>query len=120
MGEALEAVNKFFEHFGKGDIDAADELFDDNCRFVMPNGPLNKAEHKMMGQAFLAALPDAHMIVDHSLEGAREVFVEGRFVGTHSGDMVTPQGAIPASGNMVELRFADYFKVEGGKFTEHR
>ena len=60
------------------------------------------------------------MVVDHAVEGAGEVFIEGRFVGTHSGDMVTPQGTVPASGNTVELRFADYFKVAGGKVTEHR
>ncbi len=48
------------------------------------------------------------------------MFVEGRFVGTHKGDLQSPNGTIPASGNKLELRFADYFKVSGGKITEQR
>jgi predicted ester cyclase len=43
-----------------------------------------------------------------------------RFLGTHTGDMVTPQGTVPATGKRVELRFADYFKVAGDKVIEHR
>ncbi|HET6873679.1 MAG TPA: ester cyclase, partial [Acidimicrobiales bacterium] len=52
--------------------------------------------------------------------GGDEAFVEGRFLGTHSGDMVTPQGTVPASGNKIELRFADYFRVANGKIIDHR
>lgn len=120
MGEALDTAKRFFGLFAEGRLDEADDLFADDCQFVMPNGSLTKAEHKLMGQSFRAALPDAHMAVDHTLEGPGEVFLEGRFVGTHSGDLASPQGTIPASGNKVELRFADYFKVAGGKITEHR
>ena len=120
MGEAMEAVNRFYEAFGRGDWDAADDVFADDCRFVMPPGAMNKAEHKQMGLAFSAAVPDAHFAVDHVLDGGGEVFVEGRFLGTHTGDMVTPQGTIPASGNNIDLRFADYFRVADGKITDHR
>jgi len=42
------------------------------------------------------------------------------FQGTHTGDMMSPEGTIPASGNKIDLRFADYFKVAGGRVTDHR
>jgi predicted ester cyclase len=60
------------------------------------------------------------MAIDHAVDGGDEVFVEGRFLGTHDGDLVSPQGTIPASGNKLELRFADYFKVAGDRVVEHR
>lgn len=120
MGAALDAVNQFYDSFAKGDMAAADEVFADDCKFEMPPGPLNKAEHRAMGEAFMAGLPDAHMVIDHALDGGHEVFVEGRFIGTHSGDLVSPDGTIPESGNKVELRFADYFQVANGKVTNHR
>lgn len=120
MGAALDAVNRFYDAFAKGDLATADDVFADDCRFTMPPGPLTKAEHRAMGDAFKAGLPDSHMVIDHVLDGGDEVFVEGRFLGTHDGDLLSPDGTIPASGNKIELRFADYFKVSNGKITDHR
>jgi steroid delta-isomerase-like uncharacterized protein len=120
MGEALDAVNRFYSLFAAGDLAAADDVFADDCRFTMPPGTLTKAEHRMMGEAFRAALPDSHMVIDHVLDGGDEVVVEGPFLGTHTGDLLSPQGTIPASGNKVEVRFADYFKASGGHITDHR
>jgi steroid delta-isomerase-like uncharacterized protein len=120
MGQALDLVHRFFDAFAEGDLDTADALFDDGCAFVMPSGPMTKADHRMMGTAFLAGLPDARMEVDHVVDGGDEVFLEGRFVGTHTGDFPTPQGTLPASGNAMELRFADYFKARDGRIVEHR
>ena len=121
MGGTLDLVKEFFDAFAADDIDRADAVFDDDCAFVMPNGPLTKAEHRMVGLGFKAALPDSHMEIDHVVESGDEVFLEGRFVGTHTGDLPTPDGgAVPASGNKLELRFADYFKASGGRIVEHR
>jgi len=120
MGAALDVVKDFYGKFAAGDLAGADELFADDCRFVMPPGNLSKAEHHALAGAFRAALPDAHMVIDHVLDGGDEVFVEGRFVGTHEGDLQSPDGTVPASGNKLELRFADYFRVVGNRITDHR
>jgi ketosteroid isomerase-like protein len=121
MGAALDLVKEFFDAFGATDVERADAVFDERCAFVMPNGPMTKAEHRMMGLGFKAGLPDAHMEIDHVVDNGDEVFVEGRFLGTHTGDLPTPDGgAVPASGNKLELRFADCFKASGGKIVEHR
>jgi len=120
MGAALDTAKRFFDQFANGDLEAADALFADDCAFNMPAGPLNKAEHRAMGEAFKAALPDARMLVDNAVDGGDSVFLEGRFVGTHNGDLLSPDGTIPASGNKLELPFADYFKVSNGKIVEHR
>lgn len=120
MGSALDIVNRFYTLFASGDLAAADDLFADDCSFTTPAGPSTKAEHRMMGEGFKAGLPDSNMAIDHALEAGDEVFVEGRFLGTHTGDLQSPQGTIPASGNKIELRFAEYFKVSGGRVTAQR
>jgi ketosteroid isomerase-like protein len=121
MGAALDLVREFFDAFAVDDIDRADAVFDDGCAFVMPMGPMTKPEHRMMGMSFKAGLPDSHMEIDHAVDNGDEVFIEGRFVGTHTGDLPGPDGSsLPASGNKLELRFADYFKARDGKIVEHR
>jgi steroid delta-isomerase-like uncharacterized protein len=120
MSETLDVVHRFYAAFAAGDLDAVDDQFADDCRFTMPPGSFNKAEHRGLCEAFRAAFPDSHMRVDHVVDGGGEVVVEGRFTGTHTGDLVSPDGTIPASSNEIELRFADYFKTSGGRITEHR
>jgi steroid delta-isomerase-like uncharacterized protein len=65
--------------------------------------------------AFFAALPDLSVTMeDLVLSGDRVV---GRFVyrGTHTGELM----GIPASGNQVEMRSIDIWRVEDGMFVEH-
>lgn len=120
MGGALNVVQRVYDAFAAGGLDAADGLFADDCRFVMPPGPLTKNEHRMMAAAFRGGLPDARMVIEHVVDGGDEVVVEGHFVGTHTGDLASPQGTLPPSGRCVNVRFADYFKTADGKITDHR
>ena len=46
--------------------------------------------------------------------------VLGYFRGTHTGDLQSPTGTIPASGNELNLRFMDYFKVQDGRIVDHQ
>ena len=119
MGEAREAAERFYERFGAGDLDGALALFAPGCVTVTPVGALTNVEHQAFGQAFRDALPDAHMEVVRVVESANEVHVSGRFKGTHRGDLVSPQGTIPASGNAIDVPFAEYWKVDQGRFVAH-
>ena len=65
--------------------------------------------------AFFRALPDVRATMeDLVFSGDRVV---GRFVyrGTHTGEFM----GIPASGNPVEMRSIDIWRVEDGMFVEH-
>jgi steroid delta-isomerase-like uncharacterized protein len=65
--------------------------------------------------AFFTALPDLTATMeDLVIAGDRVV---GRFVyrGTHTGELL----GIPASGNRVEMRSIDIWRVEDGMFVEH-
>lgn len=64
---------------------------------------------------FFAALPDLSATMeDLVIAGDRVV---GRFVyrGTHTGELM----GIPASGNVVEMRSIDIWRLEDGMFVEH-
>jgi len=120
MGDARKVVDRFYELFADGKITDCTELFDAKCITLMPGGPLDQSQHEAMAHGFKAAFPDSRMVVDQAVENGDEVVVLGHFKGTHTGDMVSPNGTIPASGNSLDLRFIDYFKVSGGKIVDHQ
>jgi len=120
MGDARQVVDRFYACFANSDWDGARACYAEECLTVVPGGgELDNDAHMQMGRTFKAALPDGHMAVVRAVENGDEVFVGGTFTGTHTGDMVTPQGTIPASGNTLALPFADYFRVENGRIVEH-
>jgi len=119
MGEARDTVDRFYRSAGEGDLEAMSSCFADACVTTTPAGTFDKAQHEEFFRAFKNALPDARMEVVRAVESGNEVFVSGRFKGTHQGDLVSPQGTIPASGNSLDLPFADYFRVDADRIVEH-
>ncbi len=65
--------------------------------------------------AFFTALPDLSATMEDFVTSGNRVV--GRFVyrGTHAGELM----GIPASGNPVEMRSIDIWRVEDGMFAEH-
>ncbi|MGH9021703.1 MAG: ester cyclase [Acidimicrobiia bacterium] len=119
MGEARQVAERMYQSFGAGDLETAMGCFADSCVSVTPGGSFNNVQHEAFARAFKDALPNASMEIVRAVESGTEVFISGRFKGTHQGDLVSPQGTIPASGNTLDMPFADYFRVEDGKIVEH-
>jgi ketosteroid isomerase-like protein len=117
--EARKIADEYYDRFADGDVDGAMQLFAGGCATVPPAGTFDPAQHAEFGRAFKQALPDAHMAVARTVEAGDEVFILGRFRGTHTGDLVTPAGTVPASGRTIDARYADYFRVEGGPVAAH-
>jgi predicted ester cyclase len=120
MGQARQVVEQFYELFAAGKIGDTVALFDPDCVTLTPNGALNQAEHEGMGNAFKAAFPDSHMAVDHIVESGDELVVLGHFQGTHTGDLQGGGGTITASGNTLNLRYIEYFKVADGHIVDQQ
>ena len=118
MGEARAVAEQFFERFGAGDLDGAFALFASDCIALTPSGPLDNSKHHAAARALKRALPDSYMELLRVLELDDEVYVTGRFRGTHEGDLVTPIGTVPASGRTLDLLFVDYFRVRHGLIVE--
>lgn len=119
MGEARATVDRYYACFAASDWEGARDCYADDCITVMPGMQLENDAHMAVGRAFKAAMPDGRMEVVRVVENDGEVFVGGTFRGTHTGDMVTPQGSIPASGNELALPSADYFRIEESRIVEH-
>lgn len=119
MAEAREVAERYYQSFADGDLDRATALFAPDCVTVTPAGSFPPPEHEAFGRSFKNALPDARMELLRAVEAGPEVYITGRFKGTHSGDLVTPQGTLPASGNQLDVLFVDYFRVDGGTIVEH-
>jgi predicted ester cyclase len=118
MGETREVAERFFERFGAGDIAGAMACFAPECISLTPAGPVDNAKHRAAAQALKNALPDSRMELIRVLESGDEIYVTGRFKGTHENDLATPLGTIPASGKPLDLLFVDYFRVANGKIVE--
>jgi steroid delta-isomerase-like uncharacterized protein len=120
MGRPRDCAERFYERFATGDLDGAVGLFSPDCTHVTPAGQQDANAWKAFAEAFRSALPDAHMELVSVVEDGDAVAVEARFKGTHRGALATPQGEIPASGNAIDVPFADFFRLGDDKFVEHR
>ena len=65
-------------------------------------------------------LPDARAVIERIYEAGDTVIVEGRFTGTNTGPLVGPEGPLPPSGRKVDLPFADFSRLSGGKIVDYR
>jgi steroid delta-isomerase-like uncharacterized protein len=120
MGAPRESAERFYERFAAGDLEGAAGLFSPDCTHGTPAGQQDANAWKAFAEAFRRALPDAHMEIVSVVESGDAIAVEARFKGTHTGALATPQGEIPASGNTIDVRFADFFRLGDDKFVEHR
>ncbi len=105
----------YVEMLNTGDADLVDQFvaadYINHNSFVADG---REANRRFWG-GFFAALPDLSATMeDLVISGDRVV---GRFVyrGTHTGELM----GIPASGNTVEMRSIDIWRVADGMFVEH-
>jgi steroid delta-isomerase-like uncharacterized protein len=118
---ARALVAGFYEDFNSGNIDAAIAAFSENLETVDPAmGTVHGTEpFREYLQTFKRAMPDARAVVEQMLETGDSVIVEGRFVGTHTGPLASPDGDIEPTGASVDLRFADVSHVRDGRIVAY-
>jgi steroid delta-isomerase-like uncharacterized protein len=114
-------VARFYEDFGKGDIDASVSAFAEELETSDPGlGTVVGIEaFREYLETFKRAMPDARAVVERMYEAGDAVVVEGRFVGTHTGPLAGPEGDIAPSGARVEVRFADVSRVRDGRIVSY-
>ncbi len=113
-----EVIEQFYERFGAGDLINAFGCIAPDCIAVGLSGPMNNDEHMAAARRLKSAMPDCQMELIRTLEAGDEIYVTGRFKGTHKNDLQTPLGTIVAAGKTLDLLFVDYFRVENGKIVE--
>ena len=111
----------FYADFDRNDIDGAVAAFSDDLETTDPGmGTVHGTEpFRAYLETFKRAMPDARVVIEHEYESGDTVMVEGRFVGTHTGPLAGDDGDIEPTGASVDLRFADFSRVENGKIVSY-
>ena len=71
-------------------------------------------------QVWKAAMPDVTGTVTSAIESGEQVVLEIDWEGTHTGELMTPQGPIPASGKRQKTSAAFIFEYHNGELKESR
>lgn len=73
------------------------------------------SEIAMVAGGMAKAFPDIHREIfsTYAMEGV--VVVELAIRGTHTGDLVTPAGTLPPTGNTIDVPCCDVFQIKEGK-----
>jgi ketosteroid isomerase-like protein len=121
--EAAAVVARFYEAFDDGDVTAAVALADDALEMMDPG--LGTVQGQGPFRDYLAtlkrAVPDAKAVIERTtMETDDTVVVEGRFVGTFTGPLASPDGDIDPNGAAVDLSFADVSTVRNAKLVSYR
>ena len=70
---------------------------------------------RQLFEMFHSAFDQAGVAVDDMIAEGDKVFVLARMTGTQRGDFM----GIPATGNTINVRLCDYFRVDHGALVEH-
>jgi ketosteroid isomerase-like protein len=122
VGEApVELVGRFYTLFDDGAIIEALELFADQLETIDPGmGTVHGIPpFREYLETLKRAVPDARASIDHIHSAGSVVVVEGRFVGTFTGPLATPDGDVEPTGASVDLRFADVSTVVDGRIVAY-
>jgi ketosteroid isomerase-like protein len=116
-----DQVARFYRAFDDGDVEAALLLFDEGLETTDPGmGTVHGlAPFREYLETLKRAVPDARAVVGRMLDADDTVVVEGRFVGTFTGPLATPDGDVAPTGASVDLRFADVSRVRNGKVVSY-
>jgi predicted ester cyclase len=122
MGQALDVVTSFYERYNANDFEGATAFFRPDVRAFDPAaGSMQGIEAWLAYNAvFKTAVPDGRLELDSAVEEGSRVVIQGRYTGTHTGPLASPDGEIPATGRPIDLHFADCFTIEDGLVAEHR
>lgn len=120
MADMRSIVEAHNEAFNEAQFDRALELMSEECIVMAPGAPtMKRDEFRQFLKAFKDAAPDSKVNIDEYYEDGDRAIVQGRFIGTHTAPLVTPQGEIPAQGKKFELPYSDFFTIKDGKITAH-
>ena len=101
--------------FHAGKLEVADEILGPGFVFHMPNTDVAGVDGtKQLATAFRTAFPDLRITHEDAVAAGNRVAIRWTARGTHRGDF---QG-VPPSGKAIQLRGADFYRIEHGKIAE--
>jgi steroid delta-isomerase-like uncharacterized protein len=122
MSEARALVEAHNRVFNDRDWSRAPEILSPDVRSTAPGvGTLTGIDPFIaFAKGFIVAFPDSRLEVETTTVDGNHVVCEGRYTGTQTGPLMTPQGEVPPSGRALNLPYVDVFDVEAGRIARHR
>ena len=101
------------------DLDQVPDLYADDAPIEDPGGArfVGGEQLKPHLQRLIAAFPDIHHEVLHTIETDTGAAVQGRITGTHTGPLALPGNTIGPTGRTIDLRFAFHVQAQDGRIT---
>jgi ketosteroid isomerase-like protein len=114
MSHLADLVQRYYDAFNRRDFAIYDHLFTPDCVIEGPGVQLRGIEGaRGFDHVWMNALPDAKIVNLHKAEGDHVVMCENRFVGRHTGPLVTPDLTLPPSGRTFDEPYMAVFELEG-------
>ena len=112
-----QVLDRWFQVVDSKQIEKIPELETSDFEMRMPMGIIRGPEgHMQMAKGFATAFPNFKHVVERCIESGDLITCEGRFVGDHTGPLMTPDGqTIPATNKHVDFAFLGMAEVKGGK-----
>jgi steroid delta-isomerase-like uncharacterized protein len=87
------------------------------CWRSQPTTFQGKQQFRDFFMAFKTAMPNLAIQPTNTVAAGDQVVVEFVAVGTHTGPLMTPSGAVPASGNQVSLHVVEIHEWKNGRLS---
>ena len=121
MTDNIALVRDSYEAWNERDFDRQLELMaPDVMLTMMGTGEVlqGKEGGRQYATGWADAFPDGRITLDTVAGGGDTVVVEFTGTGTHTGDLVTSMGTIPATGRSVTLHFCDVLTMKDGQIVK--
>jgi steroid delta-isomerase-like uncharacterized protein len=123
MADNASLARSLYEAWNQRDFDAmADATTPDSEIVVVGSGDSYRGPDgsRQYNTMWADGFPDGAITIDRVIPAGDTVVVEFTGRGTHTGDMTTPMGTIPATGRSVTLQLCDVLEFDGGKIRSQR
>jgi predicted ester cyclase len=116
-GDNQQLVRDIFERaINQRDETVFEEFIDPTyVNYDMPMPEPGPAGMRALMGGFFAAFPDMRIVIEQTLGEGDLVCTRGYFEGTHQGDFM----GVPATGNTVNVKYMDLWRVADGKAVEN-
>ncbi len=121
MGESVS--EQLIDAFDRNDLDRVEDLAADDFELLdVATGETFRGKEgaRRNAEAWFTPFPEVEVKILNLVKSGDWEVIEAVGRGKHTGPIVTPEGEIPATGKMMELRFASIIRVRDGKIVEGR
>ena len=124
MSENNKAVvRKYLEAYNKGNLSVVDETYSPDIlkhwvQHGMPDERGLDAKKATPARLRRAFPDDLHLTADAMIAEGDMVAVRWTFTGTHRGELATPFGTLPPTGNHVKVQGITILRLSHGKIVE--